>query len=75
MDDTTREAVRAFHRLLKATAAAASDPFNPGADETLSNAAYEANAAMSAAGLLGRPQHELFALVREEFPDYKPPTA
>ncbi|MEU3148429.1 hypothetical protein [Streptomyces sp. NPDC006999] len=72
MDDTTREAVRAFYRLLKATAAATDDPFNPGADETLTNAAYEANAAMEAAGLLGRPGPELFALVREEFPDFDP---
>ncbi|MFB6984236.1 hypothetical protein [Streptomyces scopuliridis] len=72
MDDTTREAVRAFHRLLKATAAAANDPFNPGSEETLTNAAVEANAAMATAGLLGRPGPELFALVREEFPDYGP---
>ena len=72
MDDTTREGVRAFYRLLKATSAAAADPFNPGAEETLSNAAHEANAAMNAAGLLGRPQHELFDLVRQEFPDYDP---
>jgi hypothetical protein len=72
MDDTTREAVRAFYRLLKATSAAASDPDHPGAEETLSNAAYEANAAMSAAGLLGRPPHELFDLVRQEFPDFNP---
>ncbi|MFJ9188959.1 hypothetical protein ACIRQO_38630 [Streptomyces anulatus] len=72
MDATTREGVRAFHRLLKATAAAASDPFNPGAEETLTSAAYEANAALSAAGLLTQPTHELMALVRAEFPDYNP---
>ncbi|PVE13146.1 hypothetical protein [Streptomyces scopuliridis] len=72
MDDTTREAVRAFYRLLKATAAAANDPHHPGAEETLTNAAYEANAAMATAGLLGRPGPELFALVAEEFPGYNP---
>lgn len=72
MDATTRTAVRAFHRLLKATAAATADPFHPGANETLSNAAQEANAAMAAAGLLGRPQQELFDLIRQEFPDFDP---
>jgi hypothetical protein len=72
MDDTTREAVRAFYRMHKATSAALSDPQNPGAQETLSNAAHEANAAMDAAGLLGRPPHELFDLVRQEFPDFDP---
>lgn len=70
MDDTTREAVRAFVRLHKATAAAAADPHNPGAAETLSNAAYEAHDALEAAGLLGRPQHELVALVRQVYPDF-----
>jgi hypothetical protein len=72
MDSATREAVRSFYRLHQATAAAAADPFNSGAQETLSNAAYEANAAMAAAGLLDRPSHEVIALVRQVFPNYDP---
>lgn len=72
MDGATREAVRAFYRLHQATAAAAADPFHPGAQETLSNAAHEANAAMKEAGLLDRPSHEVIALVRQEFPNYDP---
>ncbi|QRV32572.1 hypothetical protein I6J42_00020 (plasmid) [Streptomyces californicus] len=72
MDAITREGVRAYYRLIKATAAATADPWHPGANETLTNAAYEANAALSAAGLLARPTHELMALVREEFPGYNP---
>ncbi|MEW2268000.1 hypothetical protein ACGF5T_35965 [Streptomyces sp. NPDC047853] len=70
MDATTREAVQAFYRLHQTTKAVAADPFHPSALETLQNAANEANARMAAAGLLGRPQHELVALVRQEFPDY-----
>ncbi|WP_164662615.1 RNase adapter RapZ [Streptomyces sp. RLB3-6] len=69
---TTRDAVRAFHRLLKATATVVAAPFHPGALESLSNAAREANVALAAAGLLGLPRHELVALVRQEFPDYDP---
>ncbi|QDN54054.1 hypothetical protein [Streptomyces sp. S1D4-20] len=72
MDTTTRDAVRAFYRLHQTIAAVIADPFHPDALETLQNAANEANAAMKAAGLLGRPQHELLALVRREFPDYNP---
>ncbi|MFE7442403.1 hypothetical protein ACFU7X_18350 [Streptomyces chartreusis] len=72
MDDATREAVRAFYRLHQATAAAVADPFHSGAQETLSNAAHEANAAMGEAGLLNRPPHEVIALVRQEFPHYDP---
>lgn len=72
MDTATRHAVRAFHQLHQTIAAVISDPFHPDSLETLQNAATEANAAMKAAGLLGRPQHELLALVRREFPDYDP---
>lgn len=72
MDAITREGVRAFYRLIKATAAAMADPFYPGVEETLTNAAYEANEALTKAGLLTRPHHELVALVRQEFPDYNP---
>ncbi|MCG0068457.1 hypothetical protein L0F81_35220 [Streptomyces tricolor] len=72
LDDTTREAVRAYYRLHKATAAAMADPLNPGADETLLNAACEAHEAMKAAGLLDCPPHEVFALVRQEYPDFDP---
>jgi hypothetical protein len=66
MDDATHDAVRAFYRLHQATAAVADDPHHSGALETLSNAA------MGAAGLLDLPQHEVIALVRQEFPDYDP---
>lgn len=69
-ENATREAVRAFYRLHKATAAVAADPFHPGALETLTNAANEANAKMRPAGLLDLPPHEVFALVRAEFPDF-----
>lgn len=71
MDDITKEAVRAFYRLLKATSAAMADPTG---EPSLSNAAYEANRAMAAAGLLDRPQHELFDLVRQQYPDFNPNT-
>lgn len=72
MDDATREAVRAFYRLHQATAAVTADPFNPGAQEALSNAAHEAHAMVAAAGLLDRPPHEVIALVRQEFPHFDP---
>ncbi|OYP10153.1 hypothetical protein CFC35_41680 [Streptomyces sp. FBKL.4005] len=70
LDDTTREAVRAYYRLHKATAAAIADPFTPGVNEALSNAAHEAHEAMKAAGLLNHPPHEILALVRQEYPDF-----
>jgi hypothetical protein len=72
MDDTTRAAIRAFYRLLKTTDAATTDPLHPGSEETLTNAANEAHHAMKAAGLLDLPHHEVFALVRELYPDFDP---
>ncbi|WP_329529474.1 hypothetical protein [Streptomyces sp. NBC_01462] len=70
--DVTREAARAFYRLHQATAAVAANPFRSGALEALSNAAYEANTALAAAGMLSLSQDELVMAVRQEFPGYDP---
>jgi hypothetical protein len=70
MDNVTREAVRSFHKLHLIVSALHIAPPHPADLETLSTAAYEANAALVAAGLLDVPQEEFLALVREEFPDY-----
>lgn len=70
MDDVTREAIRAFYRLHKATAAVVSDPHHPGALGALQNTADEAHAAMRTAGLIGVPPAQLFDLVRQLYPDF-----
>ncbi|MFG2669126.1 hypothetical protein ACGFY6_33410 [Streptomyces sp. NPDC048387] len=69
MSDLVREAVRAYYRLHQTVSAVAMDPNSADAHERLSAAAYEANAAMGAAGLLGKSEVELMALVREQFPE------
>ncbi|MEU5157797.1 MULTISPECIES: hypothetical protein [Actinomycetes] len=71
MDDTTKAALQAFYRLWKVTQAAAGDPHHPAAEESLSNAAHDANTKLRAAGLLGDEQR-LVRLMRDAFPDYDP---
>lgn len=70
MDNATREAIRAFYRLHKATAAVVADPHHPGALDALQNTSNEAHAAMRAVGLLDLPPAELFDLVRTLYPDF-----
>ncbi|MFJ8027843.1 hypothetical protein [Streptomyces sp. NPDC096311] len=65
MDDTTRAAMQSYCRLTEALRAAIENPHRSEVEEALTSAAYEANRLMGAAGLLGRPQHEITALVRE----------
>ena len=67
MDETTREAVKAYYRLTQTLRAARLDPER--SEAALTSAAKDANAAMAKAGLLGRPDRELLALVRELYPD------
>ncbi|QRV39264.1 hypothetical protein I6J42_34835 (plasmid) [Streptomyces californicus] len=69
---TTRDAAHAFRHLLLTTATAVADPYAPGIDRDLPAAAAEAHRALTRAGLLARPTHELIALVRAEFPNYNP---
>lgn len=69
MDDQTREALRAYYRLYKATAAAVGDPTAPGAAEKLTAAAQEAHDAARAAGLLDLPREELAEMIRQQYPD------
>ncbi|MCT9105377.1 hypothetical protein [Streptomyces mirabilis] len=65
MDDTTRAAMQSYCRLTEALRAAIEDPHRSEVEEALTSAAYEANRLMGAAELLGRPQHEITALVHE----------
>ncbi|MEU8466232.1 hypothetical protein [Streptomyces sp. NPDC029003] len=67
MDDVTREAVQAYYRLTQTLRAAREDPDR--SEAALTAAAKDANAAMDRAGLLGRPDPEILALVRELYPD------
>lgn len=70
MDQKTRTAVEAYHRLTETLRAAISDP--DGYEAALSTAAHETNDAFTKAGLLGSSPGEIFALVRELHPDWHP---
>jgi len=72
MDALTEAAVRAFMRLHKATEAVVSDPHHPSAEASLTAAATEANRLMKEAGLLGQPEHVVYGLVRELYPQWRP---
>ncbi|MEU4850577.1 hypothetical protein [Streptomyces gilvosporeus] len=69
MDEITRRATQAYYRLTQTLRAAIEDPHR--SEQALTDAAYEANAAMREAGLLGRPDHEIAALVRQVYPDFR----
>jgi hypothetical protein len=69
MDDLTLKAVQSYYRLTETLRAAIEDPHR--SEQALTAAAWEANAAMKEAGLLGRPEHEIFALVRQVYPDFR----
>ncbi|MFI1801981.1 hypothetical protein ACH427_32265 [Streptomyces sp. NPDC020379] len=69
MDQITLDAVQAYYRLTQTLKAAIEDPQR--SEQALSRAAWEANRAFDAAGLLGRPEHEIAALVRQVYPDFR----
>ncbi|KOV09625.1 hypothetical protein ADK60_40340 [Streptomyces sp. XY431] len=72
MDQLTEDAIKAFVRLHKTTESLYADPNQVGMEEALSNAAREANELMRKAGLLGKPDSVILALVAEVFPGWKP---
>jgi hypothetical protein len=67
LETRTRAAADAYAELHAATRAAMADPLGTDGEE-LSAAAWKAHRAMGAAGLLGRPEAEVLALVRRFHP-------
>ncbi|MFF2696694.1 hypothetical protein ACFVRW_23720, partial [Bacillus subtilis] len=73
MDETTRQGVQAYYRLQQALLSLAKDPAalaDPQAEQRLSAAAWEANAAMEKAGLLGAGPDHVLDLVRQLYPHF-----
>ncbi|MFG3230024.1 hypothetical protein ACGF07_35290 [Kitasatospora sp. NPDC048194] len=73
MDDVTREGVQAYYRLQQALLSVAKDPAalaQPDTEQRLSAVAWEANAAMEKAGLLGADPAYVLGLVRQLYPHF-----
>lgn len=56
MSNDALKALQAYERLISTLQAVADDPYHPGAEEALTNAAYDANHAMADVGLVERQE-------------------